>query len=110
MFGGTFIPAEGRTSVVANSVTATAAIEVPYGADAVALSNTSTTATTFVRITYYLAVSEIGAGDPPTVTTDFPVLPATQIVRAVQNGKHSVIRTIASAADGNIIITPGHIV
>lgn len=110
MFGGVFIPVEGRTSVVANAAAATAAIELPYDSDAVVLANTSTTATTFVRVTYYLAASEIGAGDAPTVSADFPVLPSTQVVRAVQNGKHKVIRTIASAADGNIIITPGHIV
>ncbi len=110
MFGGTFIPAEGRTSVVANSATATAAIEIPFDSDAVLLSNTSTTATAFVRVTYYLAASEVGAGTAPTVTTDYPILPTRQMVHGLQNGKHKVIRTIASAADGNIIITPGHIV
>lgn len=110
MFGGTFIPAEGGTTVVANAATATAAVEIKFDADAIALTNTSTTATAFVRVTYYNAVSEIGAGVAPTVTTDMPILPQTQIVRGVQNGKHKVIRTIASAADGNIIITPGHIV
>lgn len=110
MNGNSFVPAEGRTSTVANSATATAAIELPYDCDAISLTNSSATATTFVRVTYYNMASEVGAGTAPTTTVDYPIRPASTIVRGVQNGKHKVIRTIASAADGNIYITPGHMV
>ena len=102
-----FVPAEGKTSAVNNAGAATAAIVLPYDCNAVLLSNSSSTATSFVRITYYNDVGDIGAGDAPTATADIPILPGHQIVRYVQKGKHKVIRTIASAADGIIYITPG---
>lgn len=102
-----FAPAEGKTTTVANSATATAAVELPYDCDAVVLTNSSATATAFVRVTYYGSASDTATGVAPTVTTDYPVPPAQQVRRGVQPGVRKVIRTIASAADGNIYITPG---
>ncbi len=102
-----FAPAEGKTTTVANSATATAAVDLPFDCDAVMLSNSSATAITFVRVTYYGSASDTATGTAPTATTDFPVLPASQVRRGLQPGIRKVIRTIASAADGNIYITPG---
>ena len=101
-----FAPAEGKTTTVANSATATAAVALPYDCDTLVLTNSGSTAIAFVRVTYYGSASDTMTGTAPTLTTDLPVLPQQQIRRYVQPG-HKVVRTIASAADGNIYITPG---
>lgn len=101
-----FAPAEGKTTTVANATSATAAVEIPASCDTVVLTNSSLTAITFVRVTSYGSDSDTATGVAPTATTDFPILPASQIRRYVGPGR-KVIRTIASAADGNIYITPG---
>lgn len=101
-----FCPVEGKTTTVANSATATAAVVLPFDSNTVVLTNGSTTATAFVRVTYYGSASDTMTGDAPTVLLDLPILPSQQIRRYVAPG-HKVIRTIASAADGNIYITPG---
>ncbi len=105
-----FVPAEGKTTAVTNATSATAAVAIPYDCEAVALANSSTTAISFVRITYYGSATDTMTGDAPTATADIPILPGHHIVRYVQKGKHKVIRTIASAADGVIYITPGSMV
>ncbi len=102
-----FAPAEGGTTAVTNATSATSAVVLPYDCDTVVLTNGSTTATAFVRVTYYDSVSDTMTGAAPAVTTDLPVLPGQQIRRYVQKGKHKVIRTIASAADGILYVTPG---
>ena len=102
-----FCPAEGATTPVANTGSATAAVVLPFDCDTVVLSNSSTTATVFVRVTYYASATDTMTGTAPTATTDLPILPNQQIRRFVSPGRHKVIRTIASAADGNIYITPG---
>jgi hypothetical protein len=102
-----FAPAEGGTITVANSASATAATPLPLDCDVVVLSNSSSTATVFVRVTYYDEQSDTMTGAAPTVTTDLPILPLNQIRRRVAPGRFKVIRTIASAADGNLYITPG---
>lgn len=110
MYNAIFVPAEGATTAVNNAVAATSAVTLPFDCNAIVLSNSSATATSFVRVTYYNDVSDIGDGDAPTTTTDIPIFPGQQILRYVQKGKHKVIRTIASAADGVIYITPGSMV
>lgn len=108
-----FAVAEGGTITVTNSASATATRALPYDCDGIALSNSSSTATAFIRVTYYNSAVEAAAavsgntGTAPTVTADFPILPGAQLVRYVQKGKHKVFRTIASAADGNLYVTPG---
>lgn len=102
-----FSPVEGKTTTVANAVTATAAVALPFDCDVVVLTNSSTTATAFVRVTYYDNATDTMTGNAPTVLLDLPILPSSQIRRNVQPGRFKVIRTIASAADGNIYITPG---
>lgn len=102
-----FAPAWGKTTVVANAAAATAAVVIPKTCQQIVLTNTSATATTFVRVTYFENEGVPPTGDAPTVTTDFPVPPAKQVLLTVGPG-FKVIRTIASAADGNIIISPGN--
>lgn len=106
MHHGSFSPAWGRTTSVTNAVAATAAVVLPKAADEVALTNTSATAITYVMVTTYLDEATTPTGTAPTSTTGFPVLPSTQVRLHVGAGL-KVIRTIASAADGAIIITPG---
>lgn len=101
-----FAPAEGKTTTVANATSATAAVELPQNCDTVVLTNSSLTAIVFVRVTYYGSDSDTATGTAPTATTDLPILPSQQIRRYLGPGR-KVIRTIASAADGNIYITPG---
>lgn len=102
-----FAPVWGKTITVANAATATAAVSLPSDCDQIVLTNTSATARTFVRVTPHLNEGSPPAGDAPTVTADFPINPGAQIRLTVGPGP-KVIRTIASAADGNIIITPGN--
>ena len=103
-----FQPKEGATTRVANSATATPGVALPYDCDTVVLTNSSTTATVFVRVTQFLdsTLPADAAANAPTVTTDMPILPNSQIRRAVGEG-NKMIRTIASSADGFIYITPG---
>lgn len=101
-----FAPAWGSTSVVANAVAATAAVNIPSSCEQVCLTNTSATATTFVVVTPYFGATP-PTGTAPTLTQGFPIPPGRQVIITVGPGP-AVIRTIASAADGNIIITPGN--
>jgi glucose/arabinose dehydrogenase len=108
-----FAVAEGATTRVSNATSATATVAAPYDCDGLVLTNSSTTATAFIRVTYYESAVDAAAavsgnsGVAPTATTDLPILPASQIVRYVQKGKHKVFRTIASAADGYLYVSPG---
>lgn len=101
-----FSPAWGRTTSVTNAVAATAAVVLPKTSDEVALSNTSPTAIVYVMITPYLDEATVPTGTAPTPTTGFPILPSAQVRLHVGPGL-KVIRTIASAVSGEIIITPG---
>lgn len=101
-----FSPAWGRTTSVTNATSATAAVVLPKTSDEIALANTSATAVVYVMITPYLDEATVPTGTAPTTSTGFPILPSAQIRLHVGPGL-KVIRTIASAADGSIIITPG---
>jgi len=101
-----FSPAWGDTTNVTNAIAATAAVALPKQADEVMLTNTSATAITYVIVTPYLDEATVPTGTAPTASNGFPVLPASQ-VRVYVGAGCKVIRTIASAADGAIIITPG---
>lgn len=101
-----FSPAWGRTTSVTNALSATAAVVLPKSADEIGLTNTSLTAIVYVMLTPYLDEATTPSGVAPTSTTGFPVLPSSQVRLHVGLGL-KVIRTIASAVDGEIIITPG---
>lgn len=102
-----FTPAQGGSNAVNNSGTATAAVELPKDCDGLYLANTSATATAYFRVTTY-AGPTAGAGEAPTVALDMAVLPSREIFVGVAKGVTKVIRTIASAADGKLQITPGN--
>jgi hypothetical protein len=101
----------GKSFRVNNAVAATAQAVLPPTSDCVLLTNNSTTAIAYYRITQYL-----DAGDPPadssanapTTTTDCPIPASAQIrVYTAQDGMPKFIRLIASAADSYVTVTPG---
>lgn len=100
-----FSPGFAGTVSVTNATSATAAVELPSGAETIALTNTSATARVHVFVTPYDGAPV--AGTAPTTSTGMPILPGQQIRIRVGKGP-KVIRTIATAADGSIIITPGN--
>jgi len=106
---GVFNPAWGSTTNVANATSATAAIVLPKNCNCVVLTNTSTTARSHVILTMYSNESSPPTGVAPTTSTGVPILPGQQIVVYVGPGLN-VLRTIATAADGNILVTPGNFV
>lgn len=103
-----FTPVPGKTTTVSNATSATAQVLLPKDCSEVRLTNTSTTATAYVRITSYLDSTPPAdaAANAPTTTDDYPILPSSQVTIGVGEG-YKFIRTIASAADGSIKITPG---
>lgn len=101
-----FSPAWGSTTSVANATSATAAVVIPKDRDGVVLTNTSATARVHVMLTNYESEASVPTGIAPTTSTGLPILPGQQIRIHVGPGL-KVLRTIATAADGNIIITPG---
>lgn len=100
-----FCPKPGGTFVVANATSATADVAIDPDADQVVLYNSSATAIAFFRITTFPS-NALGTGAAPTVTADMPVPPGAQIRITCGRG-YKEIRCIASAADGNLYVTPG---
>jgi len=99
-----FQPKPGGSIVVPNAVTASAAALLDDTADQVALTNTSATA-----IAYWRCDNLSQSSDPVTAVTTatgFPILPGTQIRLTVGFGWKK-FTVIASAADGNLIVSPG---
>lgn len=101
-----FQPAWGATTSVTNATSATAAVVLPKTCDQVLLTNTSTTARVHVIVTTYLDESSVPTGTAPTTSTGLAILPNSQI-RVTVGPNCKLIRTIATAADGVILITPG---
>lgn len=101
-----FSPAWGNTTSVTNATSATAAVVLPKSMDCVVLTNTSLTARVHVIVTTYEDETSVPTGTAPTTSTGLPILPSQQI-RVYVGPNCKLIRTIATAADGNIIITPG---
>lgn len=102
-----FAPAWGSSTSVNNAATATVAVVLPKSCEQIVLTNTSLTARTHVIVTTYVNEASAPTGDAPTTSTGLPVLPNSQIRITVGLGP-KLIRTIATAADGAIIITPGN--
>lgn len=103
--GSVFTPAWGSTTSVSNATSATAAVVLPKSCDAVILTNTSTTARTHVMLTSFGSESSPPTGTAPTTSNGLPILPGQQIAIYVGPGLQ-LLRTIATAADGVILITP----
>ena len=106
--GNVFTPAWGSTTSVSNATSATAAVVLPKNCDAVILTNTSSTARTHVMLTSFANESAPPTGTAPTTSTGLPILPGQQIAIYVGPGLH-LLRTIATAADGDILITPASV-
>lgn len=101
-----FAPGWGSTVTVTNATSATAAVVLPANAQEVLLTNTSSSARVHVYVTTYEGATA-PTGVEPTTSTGLPILPGQQI-RVRVGSYNKVIRTIATAADGEIIITPGN--
>lgn len=108
-----FSPANQGTFYIANAVAASTPVALT-GGDQVVLFNSSSTAIAFVRIASYPSNSDSIVSSTATVpgTTaatagSFAVPPLAQIRITCGQG-HKSISAIASAADGNLYVTPGH--
>lgn len=102
----------GASVRIPNDVTASSIMILPKNSTSVVLTNGSTTATAYYRVTLYDNESSVPiASDPvdlPSATTDMPVLPSSQIrVYTAPVGQCKILRTIASAADSYTTVTPG---
>jgi hypothetical protein len=106
MHGVLLAPQWGGTIVIANAVASAAGVALPPNADKIALANSSGSAIAFFRVTTYLNTADVGSGTAASATADMPVVPGQQIQVFVGNGLKT-IRAIASAADGNLYVTPG---
>lgn len=105
MQGIMFAPQKGGSFTITNAVASAAGVAITPNANKIALTNTSTTAIAYFRVTPGPTTSAEAA----TTTADMPVLPTQQIQVFVGHGEKA-IRAIASAADGNLIVTPGNAV
>lgn len=107
-----FSPALQGTFYIANAVAATAPAMF-QGGDQVVLYNSSATATAYVRIQALTSNTDVITTYTATVPGlaaapgSFPVPPLAQIRLTSTIGNKS-ISVIASAADGNLYVTPGH--
>lgn len=101
-----FNPGWGSEFSITNAITASAAVDLPVTSREVALTNTSATAEVRVFVTAYEGVTT-PAGTAPTLTTGMPIQPGQQIRIGVGTGR-KVIRAIASAADGTLMVNPGN--
>lgn len=101
-----FNPGWGSEFSVNNATSATAAVDLPASCREVCLTNTSSTAIVRVVVTPYEGVTT-PTGTAPSATTGLPILPNQQIRIGVGMGR-KVIRTIATAADGTLMVNPGN--
>jgi hypothetical protein len=110
-----FSPSAKASFYIANGVASSAAILIPYEAEQVVLYNSSATAISFVRLSALDLPSDL-AGAPAAVAAgliaapgDFPIPPGQLVRVTLPRGRYgSAITVIASAADGNTYVTPGH--
>lgn len=104
-----FNPSWVGTFYIPNAVAASTPVALSGPGQAV-LYNSSATAIAFVRVSNLQSVTDTGT--PATVpgvvgaAGCFPVPPGAQIRITVGVG-HKTISAIASAADGNLYVTPG---
>ena len=102
-----FDPGLNQTISQANS-TSSAGGSLPADCSQVALTNTSAEATAYFVCTQAQGSEAAIAAVVPDGATrgGFPVLPGQQVRISVPQGP-KLYRTIASEADGNLLITPG---
>jgi len=102
-----FKPDWANTTSVTNAVAATAAVALPKDCSQVVLTNTSGSARVHVMLTDYYLEGTVPTGTAPTTTSGMVIMPGSQIRLTVGNG-YKLLRTIATAADGLTLITPGN--
>lgn len=106
-----FCPKNQGTIAIANAIAATAPLQFSDRDGEVALFNSSASAVAFVRIDVVPANTDTGgsATIPAAggASGGFPVPPLAQI-RVSPGVGFKWISVIASAADGNLYVTPGH--
>jgi hypothetical protein len=109
MTNNTFSPAWNSTIEITNAIASAAAVALPKNANALLLTNTSATARAHVALTSYQSEGDaLPTGTAPTTSIGLPILPNQQIVVYVGQSL-KVIRAIATAADGVLLVTPGNI-
>jgi hypothetical protein len=101
-----FQPISGKSFYVANSATGSNPAELPESCDSVVLYNTSATAVAYWRCDPYDTTNVNKAVVATTSAGDLPIPPSQQIRVSVGKNRKQ-FSVIASAADGNLIITPG---
>lgn len=102
-----FAPAWGQDIAITNATTATAAVVLPKNCEQIVVTNTSSTARVHILVTPYLDESSPATGTAPTLTLGLPIIENTQRIISVGKGC-KVLRTIATAADGQLIVSPGN--
>lgn len=104
-----FSPAFNSTINIVNAIASATGVALPKNCNALLLTNTSATARAHVNVTPYFSEGDVlPAGIAPTTSDSLPILPNQQIVVYVGPGLN-VIRAIATAADGNLLVTPGNL-
>lgn len=106
-----FAPSPAGTFYIPNAVAASTPAAIPDGCDQVVLYNSSATAIAFVRVAAVPLNTDPGvnataaglAGSPG----GFPIPPLARMTLTVGFGP-KFISAIASAADGNLYVSPGH--
>lgn len=108
-----FQPKAGGSFYVANAVAASSPVALEDSCDQVSLFNSSSTAISYWRCQNLSLSTDAGASAvvPTTASSpavgDIPIPPLAQVRLTVGYGPKKC-SVIASAADGNLYITPGH--
>lgn len=104
-----FNPAALGSTLIVNATGATAAVELDPGCSQFCFYNTSATAVVYIEVTNLDAgATARGAVIPASgVRGSFPVPPGAQI-RLTLGTTRKAISAIASAADGNLIVSAGN--
>lgn len=98
-----FNPKAGATLTIANATTPAAAVALAEDCEQFVFYNSSATAIAFIRVT----VTDAGGAAVAAVSTaDMPIPPGAQVRLTFGLGKKS-LSVDASAADGNLYVTPG---
>lgn len=99
-----FNPSRDGTIVIANAIAATTPTLIPEGGGQIALYNSSASAIVFIKVATIQADGDAGVN--ADVTASMPIPPGAQIRLTVGLGRKK-ISAIATAADGNLYVTPG---
>jgi len=99
-----FNPSRDGTIVIPNALVASAPALIADAGGQIALYNSSLTATAFIKVATIQADGDAGVN--ADVTTSMPIPPGAQIRLTVGLGRKK-ISAIATAADGNLYVTPG---